>query len=244
MNRHPIHIPTWSFRKANWDKYATLISRYIAAPPEDANLNLAIEKFSGEVIRAAREAIPTSKPNPRKRMVPWWNEECSRAVRRKRAAFLKMKRSFRYADIIQFKELRALARKTILHAKKSYWKNFCDNLNTTSNISYVWNVVKSMNQSRTLTTIKSLKCSDNMITSPKEIANCLAEWFSKISSNRNLDSQEISRRQAFNATRSLAQFEITPDNHEINAPITMTELKIVRREKKGHHRGQMTYAIR
>ena len=153
VNRHPIHIPTWSFRKANWDKYATLISRYIAAPPEDANLNLAIEKFSGEVIRAAREAIPISKPNPRKRMVPWWNEECSRAVRRKRAAFLKMKRSFRYADIIQFKDLRALARKTTLHAKKSYWKNICDNLNTISNISCVWNVVESMNQSRTLTTI-------------------------------------------------------------------------------------------
>ena len=121
--RYPIHIPAWSFSKANWDKYSRLTSRYISAPPEDANLNLAVEKFSEEVIRAAREAIPVSRPtNMRKRMVPWWNVECSRAIRRKRAAFLKMKRSFRYAGIMQFKELRALARKTILHAKKSYWK--------------------------------------------------------------------------------------------------------------------------
>ena len=37
VHRHPIHLPAWSFSKANWDKYSRLISRYISAPPEDGN---------------------------------------------------------------------------------------------------------------------------------------------------------------------------------------------------------------
>ena len=53
VHSHPIHIPAWSFSNANWDKYSRLISRYISSPPEDANLNLAVEKFSVEVISAA-----------------------------------------------------------------------------------------------------------------------------------------------------------------------------------------------
>ena len=37
-------------------------------------------KFTSAIIAAANEAIPKSK-NRRRELVPWWTEECSKAVK-------------------------------------------------------------------------------------------------------------------------------------------------------------------
>ena len=78
------------------------------------DVNFLNSTFSKCVIDAARSSIPKSHLSNRKPSVPWWNASCDRAVRRKRAAFLKMKRSFCINDVIQYKRLRSECRKMIL----------------------------------------------------------------------------------------------------------------------------------
>ena len=236
VERTLAHVPTWSLQKADWEKYATLSIEYLQATPEGTDLSVVVEEFSNAIIQAAKRSIPISKPRQQKRMVPWWNDNCTRATRRKRAAYLKMKRSFRANDVIEFKKRRAEARKVVLQTKQAYWRNFCDSLNVNSNISKVWNVVKSMNHTRTWSSIKALKQNDEVLTRPKSIANCLAERFSMISSDQNYSPHFITRKSSSSEVHSMLRFEENC-NDPINAPFSMSELQTVLKGRKGSSPG-------
>ena len=127
-----------------------------------------------------------------------------------------MKRSFDIHYVIEFKKRRAYARRVLQNAKQSHCRNSCNSLNSNSNISTAWTTVKSMNGSRTCSTIKSLWKNDQRITNRKDIANCLAERFSSISFNPNLDKQFLVRRSTIEATYGSSNSPEKNNNHGIN----------------------------
>ena len=43
-----------------------------------------------------------------------------------------------------YKQKKALALRTIKHAKKAYWQNFCQSLNKDSSLSKVWNTIRNI----------------------------------------------------------------------------------------------------
>ena len=108
----------WSFNKANWKKFSQLVHTRLES---DISLNSNIEELNSTITRsiitAAESTIPRTK-NVGKRPIPWWNSDCQRAVRRKKAAFLKMKRTFNIDDVLAFKKSRSECRRTILNAKR------------------------------------------------------------------------------------------------------------------------------
>ena len=75
--------------------------------------------------------------------MPWWSEDCHRAVRRKKAAFLKMKRTWVTRDILNFKKRRTEMRKTILEAKRQCWKRFCNMLGRNGDMESAWKIVRA-----------------------------------------------------------------------------------------------------
>ncbi len=58
------------------------------------------------------------------KIVPWWNEKCSIAVRRKRKAFKKLKRTHNWKNMIMYKKTQAETRTIIREVKKEYWRMF------------------------------------------------------------------------------------------------------------------------
>ena len=87
-------------------------------------------------------SIPQSK-NSHKISVPWWNTECALAVKNKKHAFNRMRRTRRSIDILIFKRRRSVARKVILAAKQQSWRNYCTSINTNTKLPMVWRTIKN-----------------------------------------------------------------------------------------------------
>lgn len=51
-------------------------------------------------------------------MVPWWNEECSRAVKERNKAFRTLKKNLSCENVVDYQRKRAVARRTIKYKRK------------------------------------------------------------------------------------------------------------------------------
>ena len=108
VTRNDPRPPSWSFRRAHWEEFSRLVDENI---PELSlvEADIMLEEFTKTLISSARSTIPRTKHHA-KAPAPWWTAECNKAVRRKRAALKKMKRTFRYFDIINYKKMRSACR--------------------------------------------------------------------------------------------------------------------------------------
>ena len=131
----------WSYHRANWIDFRRICSENFSNMTESESSY--IEHITCNILNAAEASIPLTR-DFRKSSVPWWSKACAKAVRLKRAAFKKMKRSFHYEDVLLFKKRRAEARQIILREKREYWRSYCETLNSKSNFPKVWGVIEAM----------------------------------------------------------------------------------------------------
>jgi len=140
-------VPKWNFGKADWQKFRAACDHTLGS--FSISLDYAYCLFETSVRELALEAIPQSKRSI-KITVPWWNKQYDIAVKNKKHAFNRMKRTWLLRDIIIFKRGRAMGRRVILEAKSSSWRQFCTSLTSTTNLSKVWKVIKSFSGNRPL----------------------------------------------------------------------------------------------
>jgi len=112
-------IPKWNFSKADWRKFTAACNQTLSS--FFISLHYANCLFETSLREAALEAISQSK-RYLKIAVPWWNKQCDMALKNKKHAFNKMKRSWLLRNIIIFKRCRAEARRVVLEAKSSSWQ--------------------------------------------------------------------------------------------------------------------------
>ena len=124
--------PEMNFGKADWQKFSAACDHTLGS--FSISLDYAYCLFETSVREAALEAIPQSKRSI-KIAVPWWNKQCDIAVKNKKYAFNRMKRTWFLRDIIIFKRRRSKARRVILEAKSSSWRQFCTSLTSPTNLS-------------------------------------------------------------------------------------------------------------
>jgi len=132
-------LPKWNFSRANWTKFHQLCSSSLNCISLD--LEHSYQLFETCILEAARAAMPQTKYTG-KISVPWWNATCDPAIKKKKHALNRMKRTRGPIDILIFKRCRANARRVILEAKQSSWANFNNALTSNSKLSTVWNVIK------------------------------------------------------------------------------------------------------
>ena len=140
-------VPKWNFGKGDWQKFRAACDHTLYS--FSISLDYAHCLFETSVREAALEAIPQSKRSI-KIAVPWWNKQCDITVKNKKHAFNRMKRTWLLRDIIIFKRCRAKARRVILEAKSSSWRQLCTSLTSITNLSKVWKVIKSFYGNRPL----------------------------------------------------------------------------------------------
>ena len=176
----------WSIGKANWKEFSRLVDINLTS---GVDLELDIEEMNSKITRSIISAAETTIPRSRnigKIPVPWWNVNCERAIKRKRAAFMKMKRTFNFDDVIDFKRKRAECRRTIQSAKRQFWEKFCASLDMRANAKRVWRVAKSLNGVTNSSSIPSLSLDNQVIiTEDKSKADALAEVFKQTSGSAN-----------------------------------------------------------
>jgi len=138
-------IQRWAFNKANWEQFKERCEEYlegIMGATEDVDeLNTSICKA---IRRAAVEAIGKNKSGNRKKVVPWWNEECREAVFIRNKALRNVRRSINFNDLINYKKAQAKVKREIRKAKRNYWRKFCESIGEEIEINEIWAMIRKM----------------------------------------------------------------------------------------------------
>ena len=231
-NNTKCHNPdtTWSSKNVNWDIYKKIISSEIH-PINDSTVQEQYNILTGSIRNAADKTMSKShKKKTHFNPIPWWSEECDRAIKERNRAKNRLNRNLILHDLIDFKKKKALAQKIIRNTKSQYMLKYCNTLNRTSTIGKVWKQVKNINQSgQNLNKFSNLIDPENKtssITSPLDKANLIAKHFQSI--DNRLNDQEKDKRQLYE--KEVIDKEITKDDvpnfyiNLINESFTRQEL--------------------
>ena len=91
---------------------------------------------------ACNTAILKTKPHKKNKIpTPWWNEACHQAIQQKKEALKRLRKSFLPEDLINYK-------RTVKNAHRTEWIRFCNDINSNTPISKIWQKVKKINKTK------------------------------------------------------------------------------------------------
>jgi ribonuclease HI len=213
-------IPQWKLKKADWVKFETLCTIRINSNTI-LNDDDPIRQFTSILIEIAEESIPKSSPNCQRTPKPWFTKECKEAIKQRREALKKFNNHPTPANLTQYRITRAKTRRTIKESKRTSWKKYVSTLNSRSSINKVWDTIRKINGKSKYNCLQHLKLNNINYKSKHEIANVLADCFSKNSSSSNYS--EAFRR--LKTQKEKTRLKFTSNNLEsYNQPFSLSEL--------------------
>ncbi|XP_026831112.1 uncharacterized protein LOC113563584 [Ooceraea biroi] len=108
------------------------------------------------VLSLLRDCVQSHTPPPRRRgpgartntrANTWWDDECEKLLRLRRAAFLKYKQCSSFDNFISYKRANEIAKGTFRRKKRQSFLTSYESFNRTTNLRYVWQKVKTLNGS-------------------------------------------------------------------------------------------------
>lgn len=240
MLRNPINLPNqnpqtntnnsesrptkWNTNLADWDAFREYLSQISEQDLYNDDINVFEENICNAIREAANLSIPPL-PNrpPAKLAVPWWNKQCTKAVK----DFKKARNRFRHLPTEEnrahLKTVRNAKVEIIKLAKSDHWKQYCARLNKYTPITKIWKQIKCMRNSNKDSSTPTLMVQGAPITSDKEKAEQFALTFISNSSDLNLDPKF--RNHKSHVEQNLPPLDLTSDNGPLNCPFTLAELK-------------------
>ena len=225
-------VPQWSYRRADWEGFKSDCKRVIAPQIVDDDVIASHDRLVAAIIGAAEVNIPVTTPasKPRPKMVPYWTDECTEAVKKRNQAKNKMQKTKDLTDRQNYYRLRGMAQHKIKAAQKQYWRDYCSTLDGNSKMSKVWGTVKKMSGVRSRPDIPTIVEDGVTYDNNRNKAELFARKFSSVSADDNLTADFIARRAVFeeqlkSAKATLNHNESTADERDsINAPLELYEL--------------------
>ena len=212
-------IPRWNLRRAKWDEFK---NSCILKLKSDANNTVDdnITYFSKTLISIAEESIPKTSSN-KKHNKSWFNDDCKTAIRSRKAALRKFNLQPSAENLNNFKIHRAKTRRVIKTSKKTSWRNYVNKLKSSSKSKKVWDMIRKISGKNTSSPIKHLSKNHIKATNKKDIADLLANTFSKNSSSTNYSKpfQNIKK----NAEKTKLNFK-SNNLEDYNQPFSLSEL--------------------
>ena len=213
----------FNFKKANWDSFSENCRGRIKEESIFDDNSCPVESITRILCDIADdECIPKSKYTGRRTKVPWFNDKCRAAKRRRKCALRRFRRAPTLANLLAFRNARARCKSIMKNAKRTSWRDFCSSLNSKAKASTVWRALRRIKGKKGGTSLKHLNDGGTPLTDKKDIANLLASTLEKNSSDRNLhpDFRKIRER----SERKPLDFS-SDCNEDYNLPFTILELK-------------------
>ena len=179
------HNPKWKLNRANWDLFNTLCTGKLI-PENFKESSDPISDFTSSLIEISKECIPQTSTNPTKSN-PWYNDDCKEAIKQRKQALSKFKRSPNTNNFNDIKVFRAKARRTIKLSKRKSWRSYVSKINHKTPIKKVWDMIRKIcgkNKSPSYTHLNMVG-TDSKATSKTDIADTLGETFCHNSSSFN-----------------------------------------------------------
>ena len=212
-------ITRWKLTKADWPSFKALCETEI----NDTILQAydPIDRFTTTLHQLAIKTIPRTSIKSKKKKKPWFNDDCKTSIQKRKQALRQFNARPLHQNLENFRVFRAKARRTIRESKRKSWKQYVSRLNSRTSIKKVWDMVRKIQGKGKSTSVNHLKKNNDNITSKKDIANTLADSFSKTSSSENYTSKfrNIKNQQ------EKQKLKFTSDNTEnYNSEFLLSEL--------------------
>jgi exonuclease III len=130
----------WRLNRANWDLFDNMCREQITTSAFE-NADNRIEHFTNTLHDIALNSIPKTTTKS-KRHRPWFDENCKKTIRKRRASIKKFNSNPNTPNLENFRKLRAQTRKTIRQAKRTSWQRYVSKLNSKVSIKKVWSTIK------------------------------------------------------------------------------------------------------
>lgn len=138
--------------RTDWNKFTSTLEEnypeFLLQEYENMKPSDRYEFFINTITNAIKNSTPKkryfSKKNKSKikNPVSWWDDECNKIKRLRQASYKKWEFSQNMSDLIEFKRLSALAKKTFKKKKIEGFKSFATSINFRTDPIYVWNKCK------------------------------------------------------------------------------------------------------
>ena len=235
----------WCFDKADWFKFANICHESAELSSMEGNIEECANEVTQLIHNAALNSIPIKEIEGKRKIVPWWNEECTKAIKSRNKAFRELRKNLSQDNVIEYQKKRAIARRTIKSSKRKAWRDFCSTIGREVEIGKVWAMFKKMSGKTANTKIPVLTEERKMAITNKEKANLLGENFAKVHSGNHLDEKHRQRKEA--ALRNYKDVHQMKNREEntLDAEITMYELQLALQGVKKSATGedQLSYAM-
>jgi len=159
--------------------------------------------------------------------VPWWNAECDRAIKNKKHAFNRRKRTRLQTDIIIFKRCRAKAQRTILAAKETSWRHYCSSITNNAKLAKVWRTIDKFSGKRASTHIPSLTHSGITGRNEQHKAHILASHYALSNVDTHYPSEYFTKLPHLQIALQRDLQLTSPTDPRLNEPFSLAELQAV-----------------
>ena len=208
----------WNINRANWSDFADGCDLRFVDGDGMANYR----NIAAEFLRAAHQFVPKTHRNS-KYSCPWWNDQCKEAIRSRKRAYNRHRRSHLNIHLLEYKAEKAKTRRVIRQAKRESWERLLHMFTVNTPMQQLWDILRKFTRKeRYNRPFPVLKVLGHMIDDPFEVANILGKLYSDLSSSRNYRHEFRARERVL--TEQLPSFH--SHNEEIyNDLFTISELR-------------------
>jgi ribonuclease HI len=229
----------WRLNKANWTLFKQtsklLIHEEIITDDYDETFN----NFMNRLNETATSTIPKRNQSKQKRKykpVPFWNDNCSKAIYERNRLRNRAAKTRDINDQIKYNEQNAKSKRVIADTARQGWEDYCGTLTSQTKLGTVWGMAKKMKGVKSQKNIPTLEINGVEAFSNVDKANVLAENYAKISSTENY-SKKFRRHISKNDRDTISEPSLaTLDPHveALNDDFNLYELKQAIKGAKNH----------
>lgn len=218
----PFTASFWKLKHANWEGFRNKIEDEMSSFQISDDIDISLDTFTKIILHAAEQYIGTSSTNSNSKSLPWWNNECQVAVKNCKKALNKYRKHKTEENLVAFKHMKAIARKTLKASKRNSWRNYVSTLTKDTPPAQVWQKIKAMKGHKSVPYIPAIINSNHRLTtSNTEIATIIANTIADKSADQNFNLDFIEHKIHQERTPT---YDFNYDESPLNLPISKDEL--------------------
>uniref|UniRef100_A0A8C2HUK7 Uncharacterized protein n=1 Tax=Cyprinus carpio TaxID=7962 RepID=A0A8C2HUK7_CYPCA len=226
-------VDKWFFENADWESFRYISEQEMEKIDIEESVVNVNNSICNAILLAASQTIPKKGGIKKKKIVPWWTNECDKAIKSRNKAFKMLKKNYSFQNFIEYKRRQANVRRIIKNTKKDFWRKFCNTVGRETEIGKVWGMIKRMNGIKREFGYPILREGETTAIRDEEKAEMLVKNFVKIHNSNNISEEgKRGRESTLEEYKELLQNE-EYNNDQLNMLFTKTELnRALRKTKK------------
>lgn len=134
----------------------------------------------------------------------WWDEECQEIIEKRKEKLVAFKRSKNLEDFIEYKRIKAMAKKIVKRKKREELHRFAASLNKNVSIKYVWRKMRILKKGWNTIDGKKWQTKNRVEEIEKTIEKLAPPW---ANNRKSYDKKEENDEEDFKLNKPLSRDE-------------------------------------